>query len=335
MTATTIASWAAAITRTLALHYRQDPAPLLADLPIDTQRLADPDYRIPVPVMTRLWHQAVAASGDPAFALEVARHVSPTTFHALGYASMASRNLGEALARILQYAHTVSEVAQLRMEQQGRALWLWFDLRDDSPKVTDDSLDAFMAALLHVGRHYLLLHPQLHAVKLRRAAPAQPQRYHDFFGTTVEFGCSRQGMSMEMPDLTALLPTHNPALVHANEQLLRRLHDTLTDTSLKTLVMQQVEACLPDTPRQDDIARALHLSVRSLQRKLETDNVSFHGLVDEVRYRLARQRLADPACSIQTIADGLGFANPSAFTRAFRRWSGMSPAQFRAQATSP
>jgi AraC-like DNA-binding protein len=101
---------------------------------------------------------------------------------------------------------------------------------------------------------------------------------------------------------------------------------TSTAGKVRELVAERIRE---GEPEQRAIAKKLALSERTLQRRLQAENVSFADLVDEVRADLARMYLTDPKLAIFEVAFLLGYSEPSAFNRAFRRWTGQSPSQFR------
>lgn len=323
----TISSWASAIGRTLSRRYCLDPAPVFAELGIAAERLNDPDYRVPVVQMTRLWRQAVALTGDQAFGLEVAQQVSPLTFRAIGVEAMASRNLQEAVFRIIQNANGVSDVARLSIQGHRDALWLRFDLRDDSPDVACEAIEAFMGAIIHLARSYMHMQPPLQAVYLKRSPPADVERYKRFFQVPVHFGAECDALASTMEAMMMLLPA--PTGQEAGSAMLARWRERMQNPDLRWQVMEMIDRLLPEEPRQDKVAHALNMSVRTLQRRLDAEGSSFQALLDATRVALAERWLREGRMSIQQIADALGFANPSAFTRAFRRWRGQSPEQFR------
>ncbi len=323
----TISSWVSAVGRTLARRYLIDPKPVFLALGIASERLNDPDYRVPVVLMTQLWRQAVQLTGDEAFGLEVAQQVSPLTFRGVGVEAMASRSLQEAVFRIIQNANTVSDVAKLSIQGHQDALWLRFDLREDSPDVACESLEAFMGAIVHLGRTYLQMQLPLRAVYLKRPVPADVKRYEEFFQAPVHFGAECDALASRMEALMMLMPAAS-----GNDQgaaMLARWRERIQNPDIRWQVMEIIDRLLPEEPRQDKVAQALNMSVRTLQRKLDAEGSSFQALLDSTRKSLAERWLREHHMNIQQIADALGFANPSAFTRAFKRWRGQSPEQFR------
>lgn len=324
----TISSWVSVIGRTLQRRYLIDPKPVFTALGIQVDRLNEPQYRVPVVVMTQLWRQAVALTGDEAFGLEVAQHVSPATFQSVGVAVMASGSLHEAVFRMIQNANAISDVAQLSIQGQQDALLLRFDLRDDSPDVAVEAMEAFIASIIYIARHYLHVRPPLRAVHLKRPTPANPARYHEFFQVPVHFGADCDALISTMDNLMMLMPTA-PTQTGAGVELLARWQEKLQARDLRWQVMDAIDRLLPEEPRQEKVAQALNMSVRTLQRKLTAEGSSFQALLDTQRQALAERWLKESRMSIQQVSDALGFSNPSAFTRAFRRWRGCAPEQFR------
>jgi AraC-like DNA-binding protein len=123
-----------------------------------------------------------------------------------------------------------------------------------------------------------------------------------------------------------LLPTANPVLLRVNEQVLTDYLARLERSEVTVQVQAKLIQLLPSGEvDESSIARALNLSLRSMQRKLKARGVSFRKLLDDTRRQLAEQYLKDSTLSVSEIAYLLGFAEVSSFSRAFRRWTGHAP----------
>lgn len=328
--ATTIGTWANAIIRALD-SYGVDGVALCREAGIDVQRTTDPNYRIPVSVMTPLWRRAVELSGDGAFGLRVAEHVSPTTFHALGFASLASRNFQDVARLIVNNVAVVSEVAKVRLQMKPDQIWFYVDILEDGPEVSDEAVDAFLGSLIYIGRHFVGAELPLTEVRLRRPDTGIAQQFEAFFRTPVHFSCEANALVGPLSAASQLMPGYNPMLVEANEKLLNEYRATQS-RSLVARVEQQIETLLPEEPVQQLVAQQLHMSVRKLQRALEKEETSYQQILDQYRERKARALLKENRVSVKEIAWQLGFANQSAFTRAFKRWTGKTPRQTQGSA---
>lgn len=325
----TIATWAAAIERALNSYHCSEEAVdgLFSKLAIDRSRLMDANYRIPVVVMTKLWRSAVVMTEDDAFALRVAESVSPTTFYALGYAAMASKNFVEAVNRVIRNARLVSDIANLKLDMNSDGIRLYFNIREDSPDIAYESIDAFMASMIHISRQYMHAKVPLLAVELMRPEPRNSERYHVFFGLQVSFNSEANSMLVDSSVIHALVPTYNAELLKANEKVMTEYLDQAGLTSVTDQVRTYIGNLLPEEPVLERVAESMHMSGRKLQRQLQTESTTYQNVLDAYRHEKAEQWLNGGQKNIKQVSDLLGFANQSAFTRAFKRWTGVTPKQ--------
>jgi len=326
---TTLASWTRALRKQLdALGL--DSAQLCRAAGLDPQLMDDPNARYPLTATTRLWQLAVQASGDPAIGLRVSRFVSPTTFHALGYALVASSTLREVFERIVRYRQVVSDALELELRQNGERYEFRFRVPEGGIAPAVESLDAFAAIYVRtcrnrLGRDYAPL-----TVYLQRAEPLDPQPWYDVFRAPVFFGAKENLLEFARTDFDSPLEDGNPELAEHNETVLKRTLEQLQPLTWEKRARAAIEAQLPDgEPSAERIAQTLHMSLRSLQRHLADEGFRYDLLLNQCRQNLALQHMRDPACSLSEIAYLLGFADTSSFSRAFKRWTGVTPSQYR------
>ena len=326
---TSLASWTRALRKQLdALGFDSDV--LCRQAGLDPQLMDDPHARYPLSATTRLWELAVQASGDPAIGLRVSRFVSPTTFHALGYALVASGSLREVFERIVRYHQVVSDALELHLSRAEDRYCFTLKVPTGSPAPAPEALDAFAAIYVRtcrnrLGREYAPL-----AVYLRRAEPADPHPWHKVFRAPVYFAAEEDRLEFSLEDFDSHLDDANPELAEHNETVLKRTLAQLKPLTWERKVRDAIEEQLPEgEPSVERIAQALHLSLRSLQRHLADEGCRFDTLLNESRENLALLHLRDPQCSLSEISYLLGFADTSSFSRAFKRWTGMTPGQFR------
>src|SRR5476651_1977870 len=199
---TSLASWTRALRKQLdALDL--DSAALCAQAGLDPQQMDDPNARYPLSATTRLWELAVQASGDPAIGLRVSRFVSPTTFHALGYALVASGSLREVFERIVRYHQVVSDALVLDLRQNGERYQFRFRVPEGGIAPAVESTDAFAAIYVRtcrnrLGRDYAPL-----AVYLQRPEPLDPQPWHDVFRAPIFFGAEENRLEFACGDFDA------------------------------------------------------------------------------------------------------------------------------------
>lgn len=328
----TINTWAIALVRTLDAR-GLDGRALMREAQLDPQLLDDPNGRAPLSGMSRLWRLAVAASGDPCLGLKVAAFVQPATFHSLGLALLASQNLEDALQRSARFSRIVSNVADVRVEDYGQGIKQVVRWLVDTP-VVEEAIDLLMASTVKIGSLLLGLGPgQLPnlSLRLRRSAtPEMQQEFRAHFGFEIEFSAEENALLVPHELARRTLPMANPQLARQSDQIIMDYLSRFDAARLSEKVRAELIARLPaGEPSRAEIAAALHLSEKTLQRRLREEDTSYQQLLDDIRRDLATQFLDDSRLSVCEITFRLGFSDQSSFTRAFRRWTGRAPGEFR------
>jgi AraC-like DNA-binding protein len=324
----TIGSWSAAILR--ALEARGVDAQRLArQAGIDPAALQAPDARVPRPALTRLWQLAVDATRDPCFGLSVPRFTTQTSFHALGYAMLASATLKEAFERIIRYRRLIGDVVQLALDQRGERYRFTIDV-SAPPGVPYEAVDAFAAVVIRQAR---LVYGDRRfnplGVMLQRPAPPDASAFHRLFRVEVAFAQPLNALEFARVDLEKRLPAANAELARQNERIIVHYLARLQKACLASRVEEELLNAFPDgAPSKQAIARKLAMSPRNLQRRLAGEGTSFKELMNKARVALARTYVEERRLSVTEIAFILGFADTSTFSRAFKRWTGESPRDF-------
>ncbi|MCR8718694.1 AraC family transcriptional regulator [Pseudomonas syringae] len=319
-----LASWTRALRKQLdALGV--DSHALCKSAGINMESLDDPGAQFPADAIARLWQMAVHASLDPALGLRVSRFVSPTAFHALGYTLVASGSLREVFERIVRYR----AMAEDSLELDFRAVGERYEFRFGTPKSCQlpahELLDAFAAIYVRtcrsrLGRGYAPL-----AVHLQRPAPDNPQPWEDLFRSPVMFSAQENLLEFGGDDFDSHL---DDGPVQVNEQ--KANGDPLPSLIWEQRVRSAIETLLPDgEPTAESIAAALHLSTRSLHRHLADEGCCYDLLLNQCRQNLALLHMNDPQSSLSEIAYLLGFTDTESLSRAFKRWTGLTPGQYR------
>jgi len=299
---------------------------------LDPAELGDPEARYPLSSTTKLWRGAVEATRDPAFGLEVARHTNFNTFHALGFSLATSGTLMEAFERVVRYFDLVTDAAAMSLERGGDHVRFTVRLKDGASPA-DEAVDAFMAVCVRMFR--ALTHRRMNPldVQLRRVAPADPAAFARYFRVPVRFEAPLDTLVFAREVCEARLLTANPELARVNEAIVVAQLARLAEPSFEVRVRQAIVEALPHgEPSQAAVARRLGQSLRSMQRKLAAGQTSYTELLDETRRELALGYIEDRRYSISEITYLLGFAGASNFSRAFKRWTALSPREYRARA---
>jgi AraC-like DNA-binding protein len=336
--ATTINTWAIALVRTLDAR-GCDGRGLLREAGLDPALLGDPNGRVPVSGMVRLWRLAVAATGDACLGLKVAAHVQPATFHSLGLALLASQTLEDALQRSARFSRIVSTAVEVRIERGASAARQVVEWRLDTP-VVEEAIDLLMASTVKMGLLLLAIDPAAPRpmnLRLRRAAtPAMRAEFAAHFGFPVAFEADENSLALPLDWLDRPLPMANPQLARQNDLVVMEYLARFDGAKFAEKVRAELVSRLPGgEPARAEVARALLLSEKTLQRRLGDEDTSYQQVLDELRRDLARQYLREPAASVCEVTFRLGFSDQSSFTRAFRRWTGLTPGEYRSQPDRP
>ncbi|NLR75376.1 AraC family transcriptional regulator [Leeia aquatica] len=272
--------------------------------------------------------------------LRFAEHIKPGAFGALGYAAMTCRTLGDVLPLIPRYGKLVFDFGQpieLIQQQADDVTLLWApeQVAPDLPWSTDHPgfravTDSIIGGWYRFGCWITQQCKPPSRVTLRATAPANPQPWHDFFGIPVEFAAPCNSLSFPRSYLELPLAQADSVLHQTLQQQAEALLQDLNKPDLARQVQHALLHCLPlGEATLAEVARQLATTERTLQRRLAEQMLGFQTLLSQTRYQLARQHLANPALSVLDIALLLGYAEQSAFSKAFRLWSGLSPAQYR------
>ena len=167
-------------------------------------------------------------------------------------------------------------------------------------------------------------------IQIERPQPREPERWEYMLSSRIEFDCVTTRISWSRADIMEPLVTGDPALARVNDEQTQAYLNSFMSRSTSREVVDKIVEKLPDgPPNQQQIASALHVSNRTLQRKLKDEGTSFMDLLQDTRLQLARKYLRQPSRSVVETSYLLGFSEPSTFSRAFKRWTGVAPAEFR------
>jgi AraC-like DNA-binding protein len=326
---TTLNTWAIAVARVLESR-NVDPRPLFIEAGLSPSVLHDPNGRHPVPAMGRLWTLAVGATNDPCLGLHAAQYVQPTTFVTLGLAILASDTLGDAMRRGARFSRIMTDAADLTTTETKDGLVQTLRTRSGTAPVPE-AIDLYMASTVKMGR--LLTGTDVLGTRIWRRmvpSPAIAAQHEAFFGIPIEFGADADSFMISHEVANRPLPMANPALALASDSAIRAYLARFDGSRLADRVREAVITKLSSgEPQRAAIARTLHLGEKTLQRRLADEGTSFQKLVDETRHELAERYVRDVELPLAEVAFRLGFAEQSGFTRAFKRWTGKSPSEFR------
>lgn len=305
----------------------------LRSVGIASQLSNDPMSRVPVSTMSALYATCVDLTGDPCFGLAVGRSINLTHMHALGHALATSATLMEFCQRLQRFWTLMSDGSAIELVECGDELSLGVRRFSDPCAQAED---AFLAFLVLAMRQ--LYKPSFNPLRVgfRHPVPVAGGRlYAELFLAPVVFDQARPTLTFRQSDMEQPLPGASAELARLNEALALRYLVQLDKGDILAAVRQQIVQLLPNGRcSRVAVARMLHISPSTLQSRLARHGASYLGLLDAIRKELAHSYLQQPSLSMTEITFLLGFGNVSNFTRAFKRWHGVPPTQFRAGADS-
>ena len=314
----------------IAQHSRQDLQGLLAAVQLDEIEKDKPGARIPAANFNRLLDELGQRSGNDRIALRIGEATQPRMLGSIGFLMATAPDLQSAFQELIDYLPLLCEGIHLEMEQKADGTHLLVELENIEER---RAAEWFMACLLNWPRWLSGKQIPALSIELIYPPPDNPGAYERFFASEVKYNADHNRLLI--PNSYLKLPC-----LDANEEM-HRLHREFADNLLSTsgregALVAQVKSLirhgLTDAQggvRREKIAASLNLSLRTLQRKLGNLNTNFQDLYDQTRKELALQQIQKGGISFGELSFMLGFSNQSAFQKAFKRWMGVPPSQYR------
>ena len=288
-------------------------------------------------VALRRWQALLSQARDldpgprQTFPLRLARGIAPRHFGVVGFAALACGTLGEALLRLERYHRSVYDVNVAQVQPCPQGVCIEWGVERGRPGALVD--ETAIAALVQLTREFTGRPVRALAVDFVNHRPADLRPYEDFFGGPVRFEQPATRLVLAGPDLALPLRGADPALLALLDAQAEALLQQVAAVTGPVGVWRQALVGLIRSGRTQlgDLALALQMSPRSLQRRLGEQGQSFQALLSDTRRQLAEAYLRDDTVELAEVALLLGYSEQSAFTRAFRQWTGRAPLQWRRQ----
>ena len=297
---------------------------------IDPRALRDPDARVPTATIVRLFAAAERLTGDPFVGLHAGQHARLRG--PLSYLLMSSTSLAQGLRNVGKFSPLSLDTLRITVERHGSTASTIFDPGDRTFEGSHHAIDyLLMAAVrsirLAVGRGYRLVE-----VHVRHRAPGAAAALARAFGCPARVGQRDDRIVHPLADLHATPQLANPRIAEQLEKFAEaQLARTAPHTTLRARVASVTRELLAagQRPQSAIVARRLGLSERSLQRGLAEERTSFREARDAVQWKIVEALLSNPRLKVGAVALSVGFADVAAFSKAFKRWAGCPPAQYR------
>lgn len=314
----------------VASHHGVDPGRLCNGLGFSAEDLADPALKVSYRQASLLIRRALQQVPVTALGLVVGRDNVLGSLGLVGYAMSLSPTLGEAIMLALRYQVLTGGIVHTDFGMAGDEIWLTAEFRFPEPEIQVFAVEELFASGL-VYMHALAgadFRPL--RIECMYPAPAHVAAYESCFGVPVHFGCLENRFVVSSTWLMHPLPTHEPlALRQALTMLEQQAQTNAPQDDLAMSVERAIAGSLTRGAHIEEIAGALNMSGRTLRRRLAEQGLSFDALLDNVRRTRVLSLLANPRLLFEQIASEAGYSDVRSFRRAFRRWTGVSPSEFR------
>jgi AraC-like DNA-binding protein len=303
---------------------------LLAAGAITEDDLRDPDARLPVATTVAIWEAIGRFTSDSAFGVKAAGSLKVRQLGLLGYVASYSSTLRDALSRWERYGPVFSDAMRVSLRDAHRTgvFTIAYPALGPQPALQQDYI---LAAWVQVARELTGADIVPVEVSFTHAQPASTLAHRQHFRSPLKFDARTAAVVFRSLDLDLPVVKADEELVgylsNYAEQVLATL---MQGDSWQHTVRAAIWALLSDgKPTLARVADALGVPRRTLQRRLAAEGTSLHREIEEIRKTMAMAILRDPALSIADVSFLLGYAEPSAFFRSFRRWTGKTPRDFR------
>jgi AraC-like DNA-binding protein len=316
-------------------RWQVPPERLLQGLALTREALVEPEARIPVSTMVTLIERARSLTGEPGIGYYLGLQTRVSVHGYLGFAAMTSSSLREAIALAMRYSPIRSTAISLRLQEDDASAALVIDEHVDFGSARDVIISSFMVGLWQIGCALLGRTLQGRA-EFSFAEPVYFARFSHLV-PPVLFGAPAHRLVFERGLLDERVGLADPAAqrlaLQQCEQALAALgfDDRLRERVRALVVCREGEARSRATRVRSvaEVARTLSVSERTLKRRLAAEGTSYSEILDGERKQLAMLLMQRDGRSLLEVADALGYSDVANFTRAFRRWTGTTPAAYR------
>ena len=308
-----------------------DTGQILQAAKLDPAVIQDPDARIPIEQAGAVWQKAYELSGDPNLALHAIEVLPFGAYRVIDFLAASAPTIGAALAKVADYFPLINDSIRLPYTVGDREVTFGLEAPSRPALISRPYAEYTLAAVFLRTRVATNQRFALVRVDFSQPAPPDPSEHRRIFECPVQFDAPTCQLVIAREVWDTARTGTNPALFAVLETHARMLLDQLprqADTASR--VRQAIESELRGgNPRLESIARQLAMSPRTLQRRLRDEGIAFDELLDDLRFRTAKAYLAQKDIAGAEVAYLLGFAEPSSFNHAFKRWSGQTPTEYR------
>ena len=307
--------------------YQLSAASVFEAVGLDPEPYRDADARIPVSIATKIWAESVRLTGNPCIGFEVGQHITAGNLHAVGYGWLASRTLGEALQRFARHQRMISTALGSTIETDTDEMRLVVDPDERAPQ---EGTDTYLTAVVAISRQVAYDDLAPLRVEMTRERPPCAKQLARYFGCRVTYGADRVLIAWRRSQVEKFLPRQNPGVAQASDEVANSYIANMDRYDVVSRArMGIIDLLAGGEPTRVALAEHLHMSERTLARRLQQADTTYRGLLDEIRHELGLGYMRQSHYSVMDITYLLGFSDQSSLARSFKRWTGRSPTDYR------
>jgi AraC-like DNA-binding protein len=302
----------------------------LCSLGIDPANVKSPDGRIPIETYLLIQDEAARWTNDPYFGLHMGEFAEAGSWSILGYMMMNCKTLGQAFEKSARYSRIIGNLIEANAHLQFNKIKVVFSTPPHAPVMSRHCFESTFSSSVRMMRTLTGVKLSPLEVTFIYSKPASTAEYERIFCCPVLFGHKENSFTLDLGIIHTPILLPNPDLLqhfenYAQEFLAEMDHKYEYTREVTKILLSRLD---DEKLSIDRIAREMAVSVRTLQNRLNEEGVVFSELLQEVREKLAKQYLRDNY-SVETITYLLGFSEPSVFRKAFKKWSGITPREYR------
>lgn len=305
-----------------------DPDEVAREVGLRASVFADPDAVVPFATLCRFVHVAAQRTGLSDLGHRACTETGLPALGLVGYLVANMETVQHALAALQEYLFLHDQGATLFFVREGSSAVLGYEVLTPGIPGADQVTFGALTIMKNLLTSLCGDGFRLQEVTVARPAPADTSSFRTFFGAPVRFSAARSAVAF---DARWLGQPVRSASTFIRNILAERVHDQVADARLPEERIRRVVRTLIIGGKfsVDDVAAAFGMNRRTFARRLDEHGTSFRKLLDEARYQSAQNLLRSSGATIAEVAARLGYSETATFTRAFRRWSGNSPRQWR------
>ncbi len=315
-----------------AARYGVDAETCLSGTGITSARLNEPDALIKREQEMRLVENMILALPEvPALGFELGLQYNVATFGIWGFAMRTSRNLREAFQHAIRYLPLSTAYCEFGIYETANEFGVWADPARIPQHLRQFLLERDSGTGVTLMRELSLAGIEVQTLEFQGPGPAHAWRIAELCGISPRYNCHRNAIGVARSDADRPMPTFDAHLVRLLEEKCRDQLAQRQTEGITGQVRQQLLGGLGLVASLEDVASNLAMSPRSLRRKLEQADTSFRSIVEHERKLMAEQLLSSTQMKLEEMALHVGYGDTASFTRAFRRWFGVAPGEYRKQ----